>query len=421
MPHLRVIEKNGAGGPGFAEIERALAAMLDSSEETGAVDAVDAALASAVELRATDVYFEPWDDCTAMRFRIDGILHDVARVPKVHHARIVARIKIVARMVTYHKDTPQDGRIDADATRCGRVIRVSAFPTVNGERIVLRIMDGGGALLDLDALGFDTALVRELRALIERPHGAIFLTGPSSSGKTTTIYALLHEILARRSPAPHVVTIEDPVERRIPRVSQTEIAPHHGLTFAAALRSLLRQDPEVIMVGEVRDAETAQTAIQAGLTGHLVVSTIHSGTSAGVFARLLDMGVEPYLAASSVSGVLAQRLVRMVCPNCAEPYEPEPGLVAAYGLADFAGPFRRGRGCDACQGIGYKGRTAVGELLRVDEPFAERVLARVRTSELHDAALASGMRPLAHAAAQCVRDGVTTLEELKRVLPQAGG
>ena len=419
MPTLRIVEKAPAG-TNFAAIERTLLELLDSPPETGAVDAVDAALTGAVDLRATDVYFEPWEDCTAVRFRIDGILHDVARLPRPHHARLVARIKILAHMVTYHKDTPQDGRIDADASRCGRVVRVSAFPTVNGERVVLRIMDGADASLDLDALGFDPELVRELRTLIERPNGAIVLTGPSSSGKTTTIYALLHEVLVRRSPAPHVVTVEDPVERRLPRVSQTEIAAHHGLTFDSALRSLLRQDPEVIMVGEVRDAETARTAIQAGLTGHLVVTTIHSGTAAGVFARLLDMGVEPYLAASSVTGVLAQRLVRKICPHCAEPYTPASDLVVAYGLSDFPGPFRRGRGCDACQGIGYRGRTALGELLRVNDTFAERVLARVRTGELHETAIAAGMQPLAAAGTRCVRDGVTTLDELKRVLPHAG-
>ena len=274
-------------------------------------------------------------------------------------------------------------------------------------------------MADLGALGFDAALVHELRAVIERPQGTILLTGPSSSGKTTTIYALLREILARRTPAPHVVTIEDPVERRLPRVSQTEIAPHRGMTFESALRSLLRQDPEVIMVGEVRDAETARTAIQAGLTGHLVVSTIHSGTAAGVFTRLLDMGVEPYLAASSVTGVLAQRLVRVVCPDCAGPYTPGAGLAAAFGLADFSGPFRRGRGCEACQGIGFKGRTAIGELLAVNERFTERVLSRVRTSELQDAAIDSGMRPLAAAGAQCVRRRYDA-DELKRVLPIMG-
>ncbi|MBM3290377.1 MAG: hypothetical protein FJY92_09520, partial [Candidatus Hydrogenedentes bacterium] len=305
MPNLRIIEPPTASPAPFAAIERALVDALESPGDSGAVDAVDLALEHAVALRATDVYVEPWDDCTAVRYRIDGILHDAARVPKAHHARIVARIKILARMVTYHKDTPQDGRIDADASRCGRVVRVSAFPTVNGERVVLRVMDAAGSSLELDALGFDAEVARGLRTLIERPTGAILLTGPSSSGKTTTIYALLHEVLARRTPAPHVVTIEDPVERRLARVSQTEIAPNHGLTFATALRSLLRQDPEVIMVGEVRDADTAQTAIQAGLTGHLVVTTIHSGTAAGVFARLLDMGVEPYLATSSVTGVLA--------------------------------------------------------------------------------------------------------------------
>ena len=272
-------------------------------------------------------------------------------------------------------------------------------------------------MADLGALGFDAALVHELRAVIERPQGTILLTGPSSSGKTTTIYALLREILARRTPAPHVVTIEDPVERRLPRVSQTEIAPHRGMTFESALRSLLRQDPEVIMVGEVRDAETARTAIQAGLTGHLVVSTIHSGTAAGVFTRLLDMGVEPYLAASSVSGVLAQRLVRVVCPDCAGPTRRR-GPCRCVQLASFSGPFRRGRGCEACQGIGFKAgpRSA---MLAVNERFTERVLSRVRTSELQDAAIDSGMRPLAAAGTQCVRRRYDA-DELKRVLPVMG-
>ncbi len=421
MPTLRIVEQSdGPAGDAFSGIEASLIKLLESPDDSGAVDTVDAALSYAVRLRATDVYFEPWEDCSALRYRIDGILHDVAKLPKTHHARIVARVKILARMITYQKDTPQDGRIDADATPCARVIRVSAFPTVNGERIVLRIMDGAGALINLDSLGFDATLVQNLRALLERPQGSILLTGPSSSGKTTTIYALLHEILARRNPAPHIVTIEDPVERRLARVSQTEIAPQHSLTFESALRSLLRQDPEVIMVGEVRDAETARTAIQAGLTGHLVVSTIHSGTAAGVFTRLLDMGVEPYLAGSSITGVLAQRLVRVNCPHCTEPYMPDTALIAAYGFNDFGGAFRRGIGCDACNGIGYNGRTAIGELLTVTEKFSERVLARVRTSELQEAALASGMTTLAHAGSELVRNGVTTLEELKRVLPVTG-
>lgn len=421
MPTLRIVEQSdGPAGDAFSGIEASLIKLLESPDDSGAVDTVDAALSYAVRLRATDVYFEPWEDCSALRYRIDGILHDVAKLPKTHHARIVARVKILARMITYQKDTPQDGRIDADATPCARVIRVSAFPTVNGERIVLRIMDGAGALINLDSLGFDATLVQNLRALLERPQGSILLTGPSSSGKTTTIYALLHEILARRNPAPHIVTIEDPVERRLARVSQTEIAPQHSLTFESALRSLLRQDPEVIMVGEVRDAETARTAIQAGLTGHLVVSTIHSGTAAGVFTRLLDMGVEPYLAGSSITGVLAQRLVRVNCPHCTEPYMPDTALIAAYGFNDFGGAFRRGIGCDACNGIGYNGRTAIGELLTVTGRFSERVLARVRTSELQEAALASGMTTLAHAGSELVRNGVTTLEELKRVLPVTG-
>ena len=420
MPSLRLIENVSGTRSTFTEIERELTALLESPDEAGAVDAVDIALQHAVEYRATDVYLEPWEDCTAVRFRIDGILHDVARIPRAHHARMAARIKIVARMVTYQRELPQEGRIDVDGTLCKRAIRVSTFPTVNGERVVLRVMDTSESLLALDALGFSRAIAGGLREIVARPQGTLLLTGPSSSGKTTTIYALLRELMAHRSPTPHIVTIEDPVERRLASISQTETAPQHGLTFEMALRSLLRQDPEVIMVGEIRDGETASTAIQAGLTGHLVVSTIHSGTAAGVFTRLLDMGVEPFLAASSISGILAQRLVRSVCAHCAGPYAPDAALVSAYGLSEFAGPYLRGTGCDHCQGIGYRGRTAIAELLTVTEPLADLVLARSRTSTLHAAALDAGMAPLMESALQSVRDGVTTLEELRRVLPPQG-
>jgi len=416
---LRIIARSDNAPAPFAEIARELEALLNSAGESGAVDAIDAALRHAAEHRATDLHLEPWEDCTAMRFRIDGILHDVARLPRPQHPRMVARVKILARMVTYQRDMPQDGRIDAGAASCKRAVRVSTFPTVNGERVVLRIMEGGDTLLDLDTLGFDVGVAAQLRALINRPQGTLLLTGPSSSGKTTTIYSLLQELLSRRAPAPHVVTVEDPVERRLPGMAQTEIAPHQGFTFEAALRSLLRQDPEVIMVGEIRDADTARTAIQAGLTGHLVVSTIHSGTAAGVFTRLLDMGVEPYLAASSVTGVLAQRLVRKVCVMCAQPYEPDAVLLRAYGIDGGGGTFVRGAGCAACQFIGYRGRTALGELLCVSGAFAERVLERPRTTALHESAVHAGMRPLAVAAAQLVRDGITTVEELQRVLPPA--
>jgi type II secretory ATPase GspE/PulE/Tfp pilus assembly ATPase PilB-like protein len=403
-------------------LDQALNQRLAVADESAAVDAIDFVLAQATHHQASDVHFEPWEDCLAVRLRIDGILHEVARLPKPAHAQMIARIKILARVVTYQRDVPQDGRIEPDATSCGKGMRVSTFPTVYGEKAVIRILDARTDRYTLDALGFQPEVAAALRRIIVQPQGTLLLTGPSSSGKTTTIYALLRDLLtaARRGgPAPHIVTIEDPVEYRLGHVAQTEVNPHIGLTFENALRSLLRQDPEVVMLGEIRDAETAHTAIQAGLTGHLVISTIHSGTAAGVFTRLLDMGIEPFLIASSVTGVLAQRLVRVVCPACAQPATPETALLDAYGLAREDGPFRQGRGCDACQGIGYSGRTALGELLMMNEAIADLILSRARTSVLHEAAVNGGMAPLADDGVLRARQGVTTLDELRRVLPPA--
>ena len=401
----------------LAELEAELARLLQSGEN-GAIDMVDAALTQAVTNRASDIHIEPWDDCLAVRYRIDGILHDVARLPSAHHGKVIGRIKVLARIVTYQKDVPQDGRIDPEATPCGAPMRVSTFPTVHGEKVVIRLLAGDPELHRLDALGFRPEVVEALRAIVRRPQGTLLLTGPASSGKTTTIYALLKEILEQRDPKPHVTTIEDPVEHSLGHVAQTQINASAGFTFAAALRAILRQDPEVIMVGEIRDVETARAAIQAGLTGHLVISTIHSGTAAGVFTRLLDMGIEPYLIASSLTGVLAQRLLRRNCPACAESYIPEPQLLTRFGLKDHKRHhFQQGKGCDACQGLGYAGRTAVGELLLVDETIEDLILARSRTHIIHEAGLRTGMVPLAVDAAQRVRDGITTVEEVGRVLP----
>ncbi len=423
MTRLRIVEGECDGqhpdAMAFAAIEETLVNTLASLSESAAVDAVDAALVQAVAHQASDVHFEPWQDCLALRFRIDGILHDVARLPRAQQMRIVARLKILAQLVIYQRDMPQDGRIEPDATTCRRGMRVSTFPTVHGEKVVVRLLDTEGSPYTLDMLGLRPLLVGTLRKLLLRPQGTLLLTGPSSSGKTTTIYAILRELLSLREPAPHIATIEDPVEYRLGRVAQTEIKPHAGLTFETALRSLLRQDPEVIMIGEIRDAETARTAIQAGLTGHLIISTIHSGTAAGVFTRLLDMGIEPFLVASSVTGVLAQRLVRLTCPQCATTDHPEETLLAHYGLTGRDGDYRRGRGCEACQEIGYRGRTAIGELLQVNEEISELILGRSRTSALQEAAVRNGMNTLLQDAATRVRAGDTTLEELRRVIPPA--
>jgi len=406
----------------FAELQEAFSQQL-ASGDNGAMLFVDTCLAQALLHRVSDIHIDPWDDAVSVHYRIDGMLHEVARLPREHHAQIAGRIKVLARILTYQKDTPQDGRIEPDGTPCGKAVRVSTLPTVSGEKLVLRLLDATGRVLELDTLGFPRPMTDMLRGLALRPQGTLLLTGPASSGKTTTIYALLREILDARAPSVHAVTIEDPVECRIGRVVQTQVNHHTGYTFAAALRAVLRQDPEVIVVGEIRDAETARIAIQAGLTGHLVISTIHSGTAAGVFTRLLDMGVEPYLVASSVTGVLAQRLLRRNCPACATDYIPDHALAARYGLAgdDGAGTppaaLRRGLGCPHCNGIGYHGRMATGELLQVNETIAQLVLGRTRTPLIHEAALQAGLKPMAADAVERVRTGLTTLDEVRRVLP----
>ena len=423
MPSFRIIERDSdrpEKAPerlSFEALESTLQERLVCGGDSAAVDAVNLILVQGILHRASDIHFESWRDSLTIRYRIDGILHDVAQLPREHHAWMTTRLKIIARIATYHRETPQDGRVEPDATPCGRTMRVSTFPTVNGEKVTVRVLDTPDGMLPLDGLGFSPSLVESLRDLIARPNGTLLLTGPSSSGKTTTIYALIHEILQARNPAPNVVAIEDPVEYRLPKVTQTEVNPHTGLTYAEALRAVLRQDPEVIMLGEIRDPETAHAAIQAGLTGHLVISTIHSGTAAGVFTRLLDMGIEPFLVASSITGVLAQRLVRVNCPHCAVPVNPDEALCARYGIVVDSGQFRRGQGCPECEGIGFRGRTAIGELLAVDETIAALILDRSRTVSLHQAAVAAGMTTLEAAGIACAAAGVTTLDELRRVLP----
>lgn len=426
MPKLRLIESQSekkTDAPGLIplrEMQQTLCAKLASGED-GATLAVDTAIAQAALRGASDLHFEPWDDCLSLKYRIDGLLQDVAQLPIDQQARIIARIKILAKIVIYHRDVPQDGRIEPSATPCGKGMRVSTFPTVHGEKAVIRIIDANTDLFALDALGFDRGVTGGLRDVLSKPQGTLLLTGPSSSGKTTTIYALLRELAESRKPAPHIVTVEDPVEYRLGHISQTEVRPHAGFTFEAALRALLRQDPEVIMLGEIRDAETARTAIQAGLTGHLVISTIHSGTAAGVFTRLLDMGIEPFLVASSITGVLAQRLLRTTCPHCRVEYAPDAATMSRFGLGENDGPFVRGEGCGQCEGLGYRGRMAIGEMLAMTQRLSELILERSRTSVLEEAVRNPGeggtpMRTLVEKAVQRVREGSTTIEEVARVL-----
>lgn len=419
---MRILESAGAlperndETVGLDAVEARMTALLKEGDE-GLMAAVDFAVRQAVRHRASDVHVEPWRDALAIRYRIDGILHDVARIPKTHQERIVARIKVLARLVVYQKDRPQDGRMDGHEVRANLSMRVSTFPTVNGEKAVIRVLDSERNLFALDELGFDAGMADDIRNLVFQPQGTVLLTGPSSSGKTTTIYAMLRELMRKKAPRPHILTLEDPVEYRLDELAQTEINPSSGFGFGPALRSLLRQDPDAIMVGEIRDSETAATAVQAGLTGHLIISTVHSGTAAGVFTRLLEMGVDAYLVASSVTGVLAQRLVRVNCPQCAEPYIPDAKYIEGYGAPRDHTGYRKGRGCEACQGIGFWGRTSFGELLTMSDEIGELLGERVRTRVIHDAAVRGGMKTLVQGGVEKVCAGATTFEELETTIP----
>jgi type II secretory ATPase GspE/PulE/Tfp pilus assembly ATPase PilB-like protein len=375
---------------------------------------VDLVIEKAVELRASDIHFEPLESL-AIRYRIDGVLIDIAEIPSGHHDRIAARIKVLAKLPSYEKDVPLDGRIEKDYGE-GLDLRVSTFPTVRGDKVVIRIFDSQSHLFGLEELGLGEDVLSRFKSLIMRPEGTIILTGPSNSGKTTTIYSALESIYDVKRNTVNIATIEDPVERDLRKFSQTQIAPTRGLTFHSALRSLLRQDPDVIVVGEIRDAETANTAIRAGMTGHLVVTTIHSGTAPGVLARLMEMGLEPFILASSITGILAQRLVRKVCTGCSDRSSPPTALLQQFGIDDAVSEQSVGRGCSGCGGTGYRGRTVISELLVMDDALREAVLARSPVNDLKRIAGDSGMRDLLFDGLDKINAGVTNLEELARVI-----
>jgi general secretion pathway protein E len=360
-----------------------------------AVDSVQRLLERACEMGASDLHVEPDEDVVTVRARRDGVLVPMESLPVDIGPRSVGRLKALADLLAYRTDVPQEGRIAADRSGVGVEIRVATYPTLFGERVALRFDAPETAAMRLDSLGLPSAALAGLRAAIERPDGVVLLTGPSGSGKTTTLYACLRHV-AERLPRRSIVTVEDPVERRIAGVTQTQVAPAAGLDFARALRSLLRQDPEVILVGEIRDRETAGIALEAGLTGHLVASTIHAGTAPQVFARLGDMGVEPFVATTAVRGVLAQRLLRRRCDACA-------GSPA----------------CPKCDGTGHRGRVLLAEWLEVTPAVRAAIQARADGDALAAAAKDGGFRTLRDEAAALVDAGVTTREEVDRVLGPA--
>jgi len=371
----------------------------------------------AISLAASDLHIEPWETAIAVRARVNGVLTEVAHLPLDLMDKISMRFKVMSNLVSYQAGTPQDGTAVGGPELDGVQLRVSIFPTTRGEKIVVRLFDPRDRRFDLGSLGFEDSTLQGLMRVLKRTSGLLLFTGPTGSGKTSTMYSALCYIMQRDGTSVSISTVEDPVEFNLPMVSQTQINPAQDFTYAIALRSIMRQDPQVIMVGEIRDSDTASIAVQAGMTSHLVLSTIHCGVSAGAFTRLINMEIEPFMLASSILGVLGLRLVRSVCPNCAQPYEPTPSQLKVVPEALVSQTqFRRGAGCDQCNGTGYAGRLPVSELLVVDEPFREAVLKKMPTSALEDIAIQQGMRTLWQNGLSRAITGQTPLDEIIRIL-----
>ncbi|HSC89584.1 MAG TPA: GspE/PulE family protein, partial [Polyangiaceae bacterium] len=351
-------------------------------------------------------------------YRVHGALHEVVRLPSAIGPRLALRVKVLARMDTYAR-RPQDGRVRHRVGDLQLEARVSSLPADFGERLVLRLVRGTSQVPTLESLGLDAGVEQKLRDLLARPQGLLFVSGPVGSGKTTSLYASLGHIVATRGQVTSLVTLEDPIELQLPFATQTQINTHMGMSFAQTLRSVLRQDPNVLMVGEIRDRETAEIAMQAGLTGHLILTTIHVESAAGTFARMIDMGVEPFTVASATLGCLSQRLVRVLCSHCREAREPDPLVRArleALGAQLREGTYYEAVGCEVCEGQGYTGRLPVGELLVMSERLREAVHARKSTAEIASLAVAEGMVPLLRTALERATDGTTSLAEVSRVV-----
>ncbi len=378
---------------------------------------VNCLVQDAIRLGASDLHIEPWESSIAVRARVNGVLTEVAHLPLDLMEKISMRFKVMANLVTFQTGMPQDGSAGGGPELDGVQLRVSIFPTTRGEKIVVRLFDPRDRRFDLGTLGFEETTLQGLLRALKRTSGLLLFTGPTGSGKTSTMYSALCHIVQRDGTSVSISTVEDPVEFNLPLVSQTQINPAQEFTYAVALKSIMRQDPQVIMVGEIRDPETASIAVQAGLTGHLVVSTIHCGVSAGAFTRLINMEIEPFMLASSVLGVVGLRLVRGICPNCAQPCAPAPSQlkVVPEAFVDQA-RFRRGVGCEQCNQSGFAGRLPVSELLVVNEPFREAVLRKLPTSALEEIAIQQGMRTLWQNGLARAIAGQTSLEETIRVL-----
>jgi type II secretory ATPase GspE/PulE/Tfp pilus assembly ATPase PilB-like protein len=397
----------------LSQVGKTAASMLATAPRN-VVDMLDFLLSQAAHHGASDIHFEPFPSALRVRYRLDGGLIDVAEVPILWLPRIFARLKILANLAIYRSDVPQEGRFAVHLQDRPVDVRLSLLPTLHGEKAVLRLFDPARSVLGLDQLGMSAATRQGWEGLLQQPQGMLLLTGPSNHGKTTTMYASLQFLHQHRRDLSNLCTVEDPVEYDLRVVNQTQVNNAVGLTFAAGLRTVLRQDPEVIMIGEIRDEETAEIAVRAGLTGHLILSTVHAPSAAGIFARLVDLGCAPFLVASAVSGVLAQRLVRTVCPECRKPAAPPPAQLERLGLRAPDGEWVLGAGCEGCGGTGYRGRTGIFQLLPVNDAVREGVLAGRTTPELETISGAGdGLRT--DAVLKAVTS-ITTLDEVERVL-----
>ncbi len=401
-----------AAGLSLSDLDQAVD-LMEATTDAPVVRLVNSLLVEAIKRRSSDIHVEPYRDTLKVRYRVDGLLYDVHTPPRRLAAAISSRIKVMADLDIAERRLPQDGRFQIKVADQEIDVRVSVIPTAFGERIVMRLLNKNVSLYTLPQLGLGEATETGLKRLISSTSGIILVTGPTGSGKTTTLYAALTSI---NTPEKNILTVEDPVEYQIAGLGQMQINPAIGLTFAKALRSILRHDPDVLMVGEIRDRETAQISIHASQTGHLVLSTLHTNDAAGAVTRLIDMGIEPFLIASSLSGVLAQRLVRRICPHCRSETEYPKSALAELGLSPEEGPFYKGEGCPSCFNTGFLGRLGVFELLTVSEPVRRLILERASSGEIAARAKELGLTTLLRDGAAKVGAGLTTPEEILRVV-----
>ena len=389
--------------------------LRDLASEAPVIRHVNAIIARVIDLRASDIHLEPFEDGLHVRYRVDGVLMPGEVIASQQGAAVSSRVKLLAHLDIAERRLPQDGRIKTRVKGRELDLRVSTLPTVWGESVVMRVLDRASVRLGLEDMGFSSDTLERFRELLERPHGILLVTGPTGSGKTTTLYAALAKL---DSSTQKIITVEDPVEYQLEGINQTQVHAQINLTFANALRSILRQDPDIIMIGEMRDGETAQIAVQSSLTGHLVLSTLHTNTAASAVVRMQDMGVESYLITSTVNGVLAQRLVRCLCPHCRAPQQPDEGLLQRTGLGRFlqpGAPIYQAVGCEACRGSGYQGRTGIHELFVIDEELRSAILRGSDASSLHALAIKKGMYTLYDDGLRKVAAGITSLDEVLRV------